>query len=201
MLCYLRQGPLFCLKMSLVASYCVSYLSDFFVWQCCVTAARAWCLYRAAEREEAAQRVSLNSPPTSARQRAASSFCSTGFGEFLFFSWNTHIHHCRGHKQLSINPNPLFRINKSFSHSFLRWAVTFLWLMKFNLADGALHDAWQVTYIGVSNPLQCSRKQRQCPACAAALVHVSLGLCRIYVKCVHWNIILVRMRRPQTNST
>lgn len=86
---------------------------------------------------------------------STSSLWSTGFAEF---SWNTHIHHCRGHKQLSISSNPLFRINKSFSCSFLSCAVTFLWLIKFKLADGAQHDAWQVTYIGVSNPLQRSHK-------------------------------------------
>lgn len=107
------------------------------------------------EWEEAAQCVSVNQPPTSAHQRALPSVCGAGFGEF---SWNTHILHCRGHKQLSISSNPLFRINRSFSCSFLSRAVTFLWLIKFSLADGAQQDAWQVTYIGVSNPLQHSHK-------------------------------------------
>lgn len=72
-----------------------------------------------------------------------SSLCSPGFGEF---SWNTHIHHCQRHKQLSISSNPLFRINMSFSCSFESRAVTFLWLINFDLADRAQHDAWQVTY-------------------------------------------------------
>lgn len=107
------------------------------------------------EWEEAAQCVSVNQPPTSAHQRALPSVCGAGFGEF---SWNTHILHCRGHKQLSISSNPLFRINRSFSCSFLSCAVTFLWLIKFSLAHGAQQDAWQVTYIGVSNPLQHSHK-------------------------------------------
>lgn len=105
------------------------------------------------EREEVAQRVYQTgcvicvSKLTTHFCTLAStppSLCSLGFGEF---SWNTHIHHCQGHKQLSISSNPLFCISKSFSCSFQSCAVTFLWLIKFDLADRAQHDAWQVTYI------------------------------------------------------
>lgn len=34
-----------------------------------------------------------------------------GVPALVNFSWNTHILHCRGHKQLSISSNPLFHIN------------------------------------------------------------------------------------------
>lgn len=73
--------------------------------------------------------------------------CSPGFAEF---SWNTHIHHRQGHKQLSISSNPLFRINKSLSRSLLSWAVTFLWLIKSDLAH---RPTWgKTTNTEIPNP-------------------------------------------------
>lgn len=141
----------------LVPCFCVSYHWDF-----CVSLLFSPCLIPLQSRgwEEVAQCVfqtgcviwvSKLTTHFCTLAGTPPSLCSPGFGEF---SWNTHIHHCQGHKQLSISSNPLFRINTSFSCSLLSCAVTFLWLIKFDLADRAQHDAWQVTYIGVSNPLQ-----------------------------------------------
>lgn len=103
------------------------------------------------------------------------SLCSPGFGEF---SWNTHIHHCQGHKQLSISSNPLFSINKSFSCSLRSCAVIFLWLIKFDLADIAQHAAWQVTYTGGLKSI-ATLTQIECQLCSSCGPHQCLCMCQV----------------------